>query len=181
MRWGPRSGTLAAMSPRYTFALVAVVAALAAVAVSAIGYASIPSTGGTISACKQGDGSIRLIDKQAGESCAGTDQLVEWNKGVRAKALANRFGADTGGAAFASGAECTLGQVLLTASPAKTAGGLPANGQLLPIAENEALFQLLGTTYGGDGEVTFRLPDLRPVAPDHMTYSICVFGAFPTS
>ena len=37
----------------------------------------------------------------------------------------------------------------------------PANGQILPIEQNQALFSLLGTTYGGDGRVTFALPDLR--------------------
>jgi microcystin-dependent protein len=35
------------------------------------------------------------------------------------------------------------------------------NGQLLPISQNQALFSLLGTTYGGDGQITFALPDLR--------------------
>src|SRR2546421_11313541 len=35
------------------------------------------------------------------------------------------------------------------------------NGQLLPINQNQALFSLLGTTYGGDGRITFALPDLR--------------------
>jgi microcystin-dependent protein len=41
------------------------------------------------------------------------------------------------------------------------------NGQLLPIAENEALFQLLGTTYGGDGQLTFGLPNLQSRVPLH--------------
>lgn len=40
-------------------------------------------------------------------------------------------------------------------------------GQLLPIAQNSALFSLLGTTYGGDGRVTFGLPDLRGRVPMH--------------
>jgi microcystin-dependent protein len=40
-------------------------------------------------------------------------------------------------------------------------------GQLLPISENETLFQLIGTTYGGDGESTFALPDLRGRIPIH--------------
>lgn len=39
------------------------------------------------------------------------------------------------------------------------------NGQLLPIVQNTALFSLLGTTYGGDGRVTFALPDLRERVP----------------
>jgi microcystin-dependent protein len=42
------------------------------------------------------------------------------------------------------------------------------NGQLLSISQNTALFSLLGTTYGGDGESTFGLPDLRSRAPVHV-------------
>ena len=41
------------------------------------------------------------------------------------------------------------------------------NGQLLPIAQNQGLFSLLGTTYGGDGRVNFALPDLRGRVPNH--------------
>lgn len=41
------------------------------------------------------------------------------------------------------------------------------NGQLLPINQNQALFSLLGTTYGGDGQVNFALPDLRARVPIH--------------
>ena len=47
------------------------------------------------------------------------------------------------------------------------AGWKFCEGQLLPISENETLFQLLGTTYGGDGEATFALPDLRGRIPVH--------------
>src|ERR671923_91838 len=53
------------------------------------------------------------------------------------------------------------------------------NGQLLPINQNQALFSLLGTTYGGNGQTTFALPDLRGRVPMHLgtgpglgTYSI---------
>jgi microcystin-dependent protein len=42
------------------------------------------------------------------------------------------------------------------------------NGQLLPINQNQALFSLLGTTYGGDGRVNFALPDLQARTPLHM-------------
>jgi microcystin-dependent protein len=42
------------------------------------------------------------------------------------------------------------------------------DGQLLPINQNQALFSLLGTTYGGDGRVNFALPDLRSRVPIHM-------------
>ena len=43
-----------------------------------------------------------------------------------------------------------------------------SNGQLLPINQNQALFSLLGTTYGGDGRVNFALPDLRGRIPIHV-------------
>ncbi len=42
------------------------------------------------------------------------------------------------------------------------------NGQLLPINQNQALFSLLGTTFGGDGRLNFALPDLRGRAPIHV-------------
>src|ERR1044072_3941995 len=42
------------------------------------------------------------------------------------------------------------------------------DGQLLPINQNQALFSLLGTTYGGDGRVNFALPDLRARVPIHV-------------
>ena len=42
------------------------------------------------------------------------------------------------------------------------------NGQLLPINQNQALFSLLGTTYGGDGRVNFALPNLQGRVPNHM-------------
>jgi microcystin-dependent protein len=44
-------------------------------------------------------------------------------------------------------------------------GWAPCNGQLVPIAENPALYSLLGTTYGGDGQATFALPDMRSRVP----------------
>ena len=46
-------------------------------------------------------------------------------------------------------------------------GWMLCEGQLLPISENETLFQLIGTTYGGDGQSTFALPDLRGRIPVH--------------
>ena len=46
-------------------------------------------------------------------------------------------------------------------------GWAQCNGQLLPINQNQALFSLLGTTYGGNGQTTFALPDLRSRVPVH--------------
>lgn len=48
------------------------------------------------------------------------------------------------------------------------AGWMFCHGQLLPISENETLFQLIGTTYGGDGQSTFALPNLASRVPVHM-------------
>jgi microcystin-dependent protein len=47
-------------------------------------------------------------------------------------------------------------------------GWMFCEGQLLPISENETLFQLIGTTYGGDGQETFALPNLQSRIPIHM-------------
>ena len=47
-------------------------------------------------------------------------------------------------------------------------GWMLCQGQTLPISENEVLFQLIGTTYGGDGEETFNLPNLASRVPIHM-------------
>src|SRR5882672_3411898 len=48
------------------------------------------------------------------------------------------------------------------------AGWAFCDGQLVPISENETLFNLIGTTYGGDGQSTFALPNLQSRAPMHM-------------
>jgi microcystin-dependent protein len=54
-----------------------------------------------------------------------------------------------------------VGEIRIFAGNFAPAGWMFCEGQLLPISENETLFQLIGTTYGGDGESTFALPDLR--------------------
>lgn len=58
-------------------------------------------------------------------------------------------------------AEPLLGQIMCAGFNFAPRGWAFANGQLIPIATNTALFALLGTTYGGDGRTTFALPDLR--------------------
>lgn len=55
----------------------------------------------------------------------------------------------------------TLGEITAFAGAFAPSGWMFANGQLLSIAQNQALFSLLGTAYGGDGRTTFALPDLR--------------------
>src|SRR5688500_3526775 len=60
-----------------------------------------------------------------------------------------------------------VGEIRMFAGNFAPAGWMFCEGQLLPISENETLFQLIGTTYGGDGESTFALPDLRGRIPLH--------------
>lgn len=67
-------------------------------------------------------------------------------------------------------------------------GFLPCDGRKLPVKNNEALFSLLGTNYGGDGRNDFALPDLRPVdangakrdwRPNEIRKMIVIEGVYP--
>jgi len=60
-----------------------------------------------------------------------------------------------------------VGEIRMFAGNFAPAGWMFCEGQLLPISENETLFQLIGTTYGGDGQETFSLPDMRGRIPLH--------------
>jgi microcystin-dependent protein len=60
-----------------------------------------------------------------------------------------------------------VGEIRMFAGNFAPSGWMFCEGQLLPISENETLFQLIGTTYGGDGQSTFALPDLRGRIPIH--------------
>src|SRR5205807_1014610 len=60
-----------------------------------------------------------------------------------------------------------VGQIMIFGGNFAPAGWMFCAGQLLPISEYETLFQLIGTTYGGDGQSTFALPDLQGRSPLH--------------
>ena len=60
-----------------------------------------------------------------------------------------------------------VGEIRMFAGNFQPAGWMFCEGQLLPISQNETLFQLIGTTYGGDGQSTFAMPDLRGRIPIH--------------
>jgi hypothetical protein len=128
----------------------------------------------------KGDTGATGAEGPAGPAGPAGPQGPPGAQGASGDAFAGKFGTSTNGAAAANGETCTLGQILLSASPSVTVGGVPASGQLLSISQNQALFSLLGTTYGGNGLNTFALPDLRGLAPNNMTYSICDQGVFPT-
>ena len=61
------------------------------------------------------------------------------------------------------------------------AGWMTCEGQELPISENETLFQLIGTTYGGDGETTFALPKFAGPQSKGTPLGVCIslFGDYP--
>ena len=61
-----------------------------------------------------------------------------------------------------------VGEIRMFAGNFPPSGWMFCEGQLLAISENETLFNLIGTTYGGDGQSTFALPDLRGRLPLHM-------------
>jgi microcystin-dependent protein len=60
-----------------------------------------------------------------------------------------------------------VGEIRMFGGSFAPAGWMFCDGQLLPISENDTLFTLIGTTYGGDGQETFALPDLRGRFPMH--------------
>jgi hypothetical protein len=134
----------------------------------------------TVNACentKTGALSVRLH-----ATCPAGTRAISWNTTGPAgpPGTTGIFGAKTNTASTGSaGAGCTLGEVILTAGKTAPGGTIPANGQLLSIAKNAALFSLLGTMYGGNGKTTFALPNLKKAAPNGLSYSICQFGTFP--
>jgi len=73
-----------------------------------------------------------------------------------------------------------IGQILLFAFNYAPRQWLPCEGQMLQIVDNEALFSLVGTQYGGDGRTTFALPNLKGKEPvPGMRYCICTEGVYP--
>ncbi|HKX83980.1 MAG TPA: tail fiber protein [Pyrinomonadaceae bacterium] len=80
-----------------------------------------------------------------------------------------------------------IGEIRMFGGSFAPAGWAFCNGQLLPISENDALFTLIGTTYGGDGQETFALPNLQSrtplhagTGPDGTTYQLGETGGVET-
>jgi tail collar domain len=72
-----------------------------------------------------------------------------------------------------------IGQVALFAFPFTPAGWLPCDGRLMAIMQNQQLFSLLGTSYGGNGETDFALPRLKPASAQGPGYFIAIQGSYP--
>ena len=71
-----------------------------------------------------------------------------------------------------------LGSIIIFAGNFAPRGWAFCNGALLPISENQAVFSILGTTYGGDGKTTFGLPKFK--APKGSVYLIAMNGIYPS-
>ncbi len=71
-----------------------------------------------------------------------------------------------------------MGEILLVAFGFAPKGWYKCQGQYLSISQNQTLFALLGTAYGGDGMSTFRLPIIT--APAGLNYIICAQGVYPS-
>ena len=84
-------------------------------------------------------------------------------------------------AAFAQ-SQPFLGQIMIFAGNFCPNGWAQTNGQFLQISQNQALFSVLGTAYGGDGRTTFELPIMKPiitVSGQPFTTCIALLGVFP--
>ncbi|HLJ50888.1 MAG TPA: tail fiber protein [Bryobacteraceae bacterium] len=69
-----------------------------------------------------------------------------------------------------------VGEIRMFAGNFAPVGWALCQGQTIPISENDVLFNLIGTTYGGDGQETFKLPDLQSRVPVHQDFSSFVIG-----
>ena len=72
-----------------------------------------------------------------------------------------------------------IGEIRMFGGNFAPAGWMFCDGSTLPISENDALFTLIGTTYGGDGQTTFNLPDLRGRVPIHQGTNPSTGSSFP--
>ncbi len=83
--------------------------------------------------------------------------------------------------------EAFIGTIILFAGGFAPQGWAFCDGSQLSISQNTALFSILGTEYGGDGQTTFNLPNLSsttltgiPVAGNYQRFIICVSGIYPS-
>jgi hypothetical protein len=147
-------------------------AALGSVATSAAA-----SNSNVIHGCENArTGALSISLRSSGRCPRGTSPVF-WNRTGRA----GTFGAKTNTAAVgtASTGTCVVGEAVLMPGNTLDDQMVPADGQLLSISSNEALFSLYHTEYGGNGTSTFGIPNLRSAAPNGLTYAICVTGIFP--
>jgi Phage Tail Collar Domain len=123
---------------------------------------------------------IRARDLAAGVAATDVLGTARLGRGARGAAV----GKAPVGASQASGICNSVGQVVLFSGNFLPRGTAAARGQLLPINQNQLLFAMYGTTFGGNGTTTFGLPDLRGAEPkgqgdQPVGYFVCLEGNFP--
>lgn len=105
-------------------------------------------------------------------------------KSATALAMATALGVAAMPAAPLHAEDRFIGEIIAFAGNFCPGGTLPADGRLLAISQNSALFSLLGTRYGGDGRQTFALPDLTETLKTEngptVRYCVVITGMFPS-
>ena len=185
--------------PRPSPAMVVALLALS-IAASGAAFAAIPSSSGTITTCYTANDSLRVIDPEADQSCRSTETQLSWKDGITDKvadsdkldgkdsskfARANLFGSPVNARNGENpNSQCVVGEVRLFAGSVTPGDFKMAHGQVLQISDYQVLYNLLGTRFGGNGDTTFALPDLRGAEPNGAgqaapNYAICTVGIFP--
>ena len=189
----------------HRFGIVVALAATVGIGAGAVAFAHGGDTT-AVHACVSAQGTLRIVAPT--ETCKARETALDWSiqgpQGIQGETgeqgeqglpgepgppdpavatFVERF-ASPSRTPFSSSnaaADCYMGEVILVASARLPETFTPADGRLLPINQWQALFSLLGTDFGGNGQTTFALPDLRPLAPDWMVYGICTVGVFPNA
>jgi Phage Tail Collar Domain/Collagen triple helix repeat (20 copies) len=188
---GPKGDTGAAGAPGQSVA----VTPESAGANCTSGGVKLTSAGGTNYVCNGSESASALLAKLETVDGAGSGLDADTLDGQHASSFVSTgaFGSQFDSALsqkFHSGSTATtmngsggnndyIGQIYLTATDFPPPGTAFAAGQILPISQYTALFSLLGTTYGGNGQSTFALPDLRGLAPAGTNYVIAINGIYP--
>ena len=101
-------------------------------------------------------------------------------KAVRMTAVMGALLLSAVGGTQAAAQQFYMGQALLVGFNYCPVDTIPAEGQLLPINQYQALYSLFGVVYGGNGTVNFAVPDLRGKVPvEGMRYCIVTYGIYP--
>jgi Phage Tail Collar Domain/Collagen triple helix repeat (20 copies) len=144
------------------------------------GGVKLVSASGTNYVCNGTDTAAAVLTKLKTVDGSGSGLDADLVDGLDIGTLFGTGPQGTDMGASAGGVDAYMGQVELTANTFPPPGFMFAAGQTLPISQYQALFALLGTTYGGNGSTTFRVPDLRKQAPGGTAYILCYQGVFPS-
>jgi Phage Tail Collar Domain len=135
---------------------------------------------GSLTSADVRNNELRARDLAAGVAATDVLGTARLGRGARGAAV----GKAPVGASQASGICNSVGQVVLFSGNFLPRGTAAARGQLLPINQNQLLFAMYGTTFGGNGTTTFGLPDLKGAEPkgqgdQPVGYFVCLEGNFP--